>query len=208
MKTDPESTEERIELPTDFAEQVAAVSGVEDPPKTLAEFWMCLSKELAASNQTIGAEDMYKDAQTRHEVHLDDRIQYALCAIDALAAAAMEEQDPVTVHSTDPVTENTVTFVVSDDAVEVTPADAVISFGMAPANVPDEAADGSFVASISQEPPSVREVAFCHYINAFETVDAYEQWAAETDGLTIPIPATKLGSLVRQMVQRQDYQDD
>ena len=164
----------------------------------MAEYWSGFADQLAASDQTIEPEDLYTEEPTRHEVRVNDQIRYSPCVLDALGAAAMEAQNPVTVRSVDPVTRTPVTFTVEDGTVDVTPEDAVITFGIA-ASIPElEASDESIFNWILQEDtPSVTDV-FCQYINAFESADTYEQWAAETDGKTVPFQPGAVGMLIQR----------
>jgi hypothetical protein len=60
---------------------------------------------------------------------------------------------------------------VSDDTVEVTPSEAVMSFGVATdAEIPT---DGAIE-------PALAYTRLCPYINAFPARAEYEQWASET----------------------------
>lgn len=190
----------RIDLPTDFADHLAAVSNLETPPETLAEYWSGFADQLAASDQTIKPEDLYTEEPTRHEVHVNDQIRYSPCVLDALGAAVMEAQNPVTVRSVDPVTRTPVTFTVEDGDVDVTSADAVITFGIASSIPALEASDESIFSWILQEDTPRVTDAFCQYINAFESVDTYEQWAAETDGKTVPFQPGAVGMLIQRYV--------
>lgn len=199
MGTEPH-TDDRIALPSDFADHIAAVSNLETPPETMEEYWSRFADQLEASDQTIEPEDLYTEPPTRHEVHVNDRIRYSPCVLDALAAAVMETQNPVTVRSVDPITRKPVRFIVDDAAVDVTPADAVITFGIA-SSIPElEASDESIFSWILQEDAPTVTDTFCQYINAFESTATYEQWAAETDGKTVPIQPASVGSLIRRYV--------
>lgn len=199
MGTDS-TTDERIDLPPDFADHLAVVSNLETPPETMAEYWSGFADQLAVSDQTINSEDLYTEDPTRHEVHVNDRIQYSPCILDALGAAVMEDQNPVTVRSVDPVTKTPVTFTVNEETVNVTPEDAVITFGIASAIPELEASEESIFSWILQEDtPSVTD-AFCQYINAFESEDTYEQWAATTDGKTVAARPRSIGTLIQQYV--------
>lgn len=190
----------RIDLPTDFADHLADVSNLETTPDTLAEYWSEFANRLAASDYTIEPADLYTEGATRHEVLLNDRVQYAPCVLDALGAAVMEAQNPVTVRSIDPVTGKPVTFTVADDSLETTPADAVITFGIASSLPELESTDKSIFDWILQaDTPGVSD-AFCQYINAFESSETYEQWVTETDGKTVAFRPESAGALIRQYV--------
>ncbi|MFC4452028.1 MULTISPECIES: organomercurial lyase [Halorussus] len=199
MGTEPQ-TDDRIDLPPDFADHLAAVGNFETPPETMDDYWARFAEQLAASDQTIEPEDLYTENPTRHEVRVNDHIRYSPCILDALGAAVMEDQDPVTVRSVDPVTGTPVTFTVDDGTVDVTPEEAVITFGIA-ATIPEleDSDETIFSWMLQAETPSLTNT-FCQYINAFESADTYEQWAAETDGETVPFQPAAVGTLVRRYV--------
>jgi hypothetical protein len=197
MRTDSK-TDDRIDLPTAFAEHLGAVSNLEKTPETLAEYWSTFADQAEASDHKIEAEDLHTENPTRHEVHVNDRIRYSPCVLDALVAAVMEAQNPVTVRSVDPVTSTPVTFTVGNDTVEVTPEDAVITFGIA-STIPElESSDTSIFNWIIQADTESVSDAFCQFINAFESSETYEQWVTETEGKTVPIRPKSAGVLIRQ----------
>lgn len=195
MGTEPQPAD-GIALPDDFAAHLASVSNLETPPETLEEYWAAFEEALAASDETIGPEDLCTDEPTRHEVRLDGEVRYSPCVLDALGAAAMVDQSPVTVRSVDPVTRTPVTFTVDDGDVDVTPAAAVITFGVAP-SVPElDGIDEPLFGWMLEADDSSVARTFCQYINAFESPDTYEEWAATTDGHTFPVGSDDVGSLV------------
>lgn len=199
MGTDADA-DDRIDLPTDFAEHLAAAGNVETPPETLAECLSMFADQLAASDRTLDAEDLYTENATRHEVHANDRVRYSPCVLDALSAAVMEPQTPVTVRSVDPVTSVPVTFTVGSDTVEATPEDALVTFGMAPTVPALESGDESVFAWVLREDSEGVEDAFCRFINAFESADTFGRWAAETEAKAVPVRPEAMGSLIRRYV--------
>lgn len=203
MDTDSRPTDEGIELPSDFAKHAATVTGLDTPPATLEEWWTAVFEQFAETDQTIELTDLYSEEPTRHEVHVDNRIQYAYCALDALAAAVMEEQNPVTVRSLDPMTNTPVTFMVGDDAVQVSPEESLVCYG---SNVNREEVEdvGSLAEWSVQDDKTVVQAAVCQYTNAFESETTYEQWAAETESVTAPLPAAKVVRLIQTLTQKLD----
>ena len=199
MGTEPRN-DDRIDLPPDFADHLAAVSNLETPPETMAEYWSRFAEQFAASDRTIGPEDLYTETPTRHEVRVNDRIRYSPCVLDALGAAVMEAQNPVSVRSVDPVTGTPVTFTVEDGVVDVTPEDALITFGIASAIPELEASDESIFSWILQEDTPTVSDAFCQYINAFESAATYDRWAPETDAKTVPVHPASVATLIQQYV--------
>lgn len=191
-----------VELPADFADHLATVGNLDGIPETLVEYWSTFADHLGANDQTITPEDLYSDPPTRHEVHVDDRIRYSPCVLDALTAAMIEPQQPVTVRSVDPVTGTPVTFTVGDEHLSVTPSDAVVSFGIA-ATIPRlESTDVSiFEWMLDAERPSISR-AFCRFINAFESPATYDRWAEANDGESISIQPAAAAELIRQFIDR------
>lgn len=192
-----------IELPDAFADHVATTSGLESPPETLEEWWMAVLDQFAANDLCVDRTDLYSETPTRHEVRVAGRIRYAYCVLDALAAAVMEDQPIVEVRSIDPVTGTPVTFTVRDDGVDVSPESAWICYG---SRVDAEAVEaaGSFAAwAVQDDKREVRD-AVCTYTNAFESEETYEQWAAETDSVTAPLPPAGTVRLIQSFTDALD----
>ena len=200
MDTEPDVAVDGIELPTDFAEHMAAVSGLDAPPVTLEEWWTELLDQFSELDRGVTRADLYSEAPTRHEVHVDGSVRYTYCAMDALAAAVLEAQSTVTVRSVDPVSGTPVTFTVSDDAVEVSPDGALICYGSTVDADAVEAA-GSLAAWAVQDNKDEIQAAVCQYTNAFESETTYEQWAAETESATAPLPPTNVVPLLQKLLQ-------
>lgn len=198
MITDPKQSGDRIELPTDFAEHVASVSDLEAPPATLEEWWTAVFESFSENDQAVELSDLYRKKVTRHEVHVDDRILYAGCAADALMAAVMEAQETVTVRSIDPIAHTPVTFTIGPDSVETSPEGALVCFGSNVDRVDVEAFD-SFTDWVMQEETSAVEAAICQHTNAFESEATYEQWKAETESVTAPLPPADLVRLMQEL---------
>lgn len=198
MEADSATNDGRTKLPTDFAEHVAKISDLDTIPTTLEEWWTAVGDQYSANNLTVGLEDLYSPAPTRHEVQVNGRVRYANCAMDAIMAAIIEEQDTVTVRSIDPVAATPATITVSDDNVEVTPNDALICFGMDldPANV--EAVDSLAEWSVQDDKDEIRD-SVCQYTNAFESEETYEQWDAVTDCVSAPLQPSEVARLLQEI---------
>jgi len=203
MDTDSKPTDEGIQLPPDFAEHAATVSGLDAPPATLEEWWTKVLEQFSAGDHTVELADLYSEAPTRHEVHVNDRIRYSYCVLDALAAAVMEAQATVTVRSIDPVAGTPVIFTVGDASMEVSPEDALVCYGSS-VNAADVEAVGSLAAWSVQDDKSEVQAAVCQYTNAFESETTYEQWASETESVTAPIPPAKVVPLIQKLTRERD----
>lgn len=204
MDTDSRPTDEGIELPTDFAEHAATVSGLDAPPATLEEWWTAVFEQFSESGQTVELTDLYSEEPTRHEVHVNDRVQYSYCVVDALGAAVMEEQATVTVRSIDPVTGTPVTFTISDSSMEASPEGALVCYGSS-VDAADVEAVGSFAAWSMQEDHSAVEAAVCQFTNAFESEATYEQWASKSESVTAPFPPVKVVGLMQKLTRGAEY---
>lgn len=203
MVANSNSNSDRVELPAEFAEHAASVSGLDTPPETLEAWWTAVFDQFSEIDRSIGLEDMYSEEPTRHEVRANDRVRYAYCAVDALAAAVMEPQGAVTVRSIDPVSGRPVTISVSDDAVQVAPEEALICYG---SSLDPEVVDvaGSFAAWSVQTDHDAVEAAVCRYTNAFESEDTYERWASEVESVTAPLPPRKVVRLIQRLIRELD----
>lgn len=199
MNPDSERSEDRVELPTAFAEHVASVDDIETPPTTLEEWWTVLAEQFSETDQSVTLDDLYSEEPTRHEVQVDGRINYAHCAIDALAAAVLEDQAEVTVRSVDPVTHTPITFSVGAGSIEASHPDALVCFG---ANLDDAdvASAGSFAEWSVQDDKTEVKATLCQYTNAFENRASYDRWLAKTDATTaLPLSPEKAVQLMQQL---------
>lgn len=199
MTADATGRDGRIELSTDFAEYVAAVGGLDHPPATLEEWWTAVFAEYAERDVTVTLDDLYSTDPTRHEVRVDDRVRYAHCVADALAAAVLERADEVTIRSIDPVTQRPVTVAVHDDEVAVFPEGALVSFGL-DLDFADVDAAGSFAEWTLQDDNDAVATGICQYTNAFETETTYERWATDTESVSVPLPPVGVLRVLRTLL--------
>ena len=197
MATDQSTTDAPVELPSDFAEHMAIISDLEAPPATLEEWWGGFD-QYSEEGITIRLADLYSETPTRHEVRVDGRIRYTHCALDALEAAIIEDQSPVTVRSIDPVTGTPVMITISDESVEVSPEGALICFGST-IDPEDVKAAGSLAAWSVQDDKSEVKASVCQYTNTFESEATYEEWASQTESVTAPLPPKKVVPYLRDL---------
>lgn len=198
MAIESRQTDDGIDLPADFAAHAATLLDLETPPATFEECWTAMREQYSEADLAVGFDDLYNPEPTRHEVHVNERVQYTYCALDALMGAVMEPQDPVTLRSIDPVSGTPVTVTVGDDAVDVSPGTAILCFGLDLTEADVEAAGSLAAWSLQDDKDEIRE-SVCQYTNAFENEATYEQWAAQTDSLTAPLPPEDVVPLVRQL---------
>lgn len=174
------------ELPPDFAAVLRGMTDDGMPPETLADAIEALDRLWDAAGITIYVNQMYQEEPTRHVVDFGEREEYVPCVLDALIAAFAVGDTPAEIRSTEPTRDETVYLSVTDDGVDVDPATAVFTFGVADGEIqnPDlsalEGTDSVVMAS-------------CSYINAFRETSAYEQWKGTlSDAYVMQIDAETL----------------
>lgn len=155
-----------------------------------------MAEQSSAGDLAVEDPDLYSEAPTLREVHVNDRVRYTYCVMYALEAAVLEEQSSVTVRSIDPVARTPVTVTVTDDTVAVAPEGAVICFGST-VDPEDVARFGSLAAWSVHDDPTEVHASICEYTNAFESEASYERWAVETESVTAAFPPAAVVRLLR-----------
>jgi hypothetical protein len=187
----PKLSLEDVELPPAVGERFGRLYGVDDRPRTAAD-WIAVTRDrLGSQGQEPTVEDLCTSADGAHTfVPADGRndggasggdgtadSQSYVCVLDPLAYPFLTDETG-TVRSETPVRESEVVFEVGHDGVVVTPEDAVVSLG------------------VSDHVDAVETVTFetvyrqvCGYIHAFEDEAEYEAWAADVEAATTSLPA-------------------
>ena len=118
------------------------------------------------------------DEETSHYAKTASETYYFRCFYDGIALAHLVDE-PVDIRTETPTEEPIEIQASPGDGVDITPSDAVMSFGVTTES--DVSAD---------ETPSAPDVysAVCPYVKAFYTREDYERWAKDVAATTVGIP--------------------
>ncbi len=118
------------------------------------------------------------EGETPHSAKTADETYYFRCFYDGIALAHLVDE-PVEIQTNTPTNTLIQLQVSPGSKINVTPPDAVMSFGIATDHeVP------------ADDDPTAQDVygAVCPYVKAFQTRADYERWAADVAATTVGIP--------------------
>lgn len=172
MTTNPARSVNDYDVPPELADKIQITFGLNEPPATLGDWVDATCHLLDGADITVGFEDMCTADVSRHEAQIGGEAQHFHCILDTLLLPfVVEDQSTFDVRSRSPISDTIVELTVSGNTVEVTPTEAVMSFGVA--------ADVDIPPNGAIE-PALAYTCLCPYINAFPSHAEYEQWASET----------------------------
>ena len=64
MQSESGVSDGQTELPTDFAEHAAVLTGLDTPPDTLEELWTMVVDQYVAEDLAVGLTDLYSESPT------------------------------------------------------------------------------------------------------------------------------------------------
>jgi len=195
-----------VALPPAVGERFGRLYGVEDPPRTAAD-WIAVTRDRLSSQregqgqeQRPTVEDLCTSDDGAHtfvgEGGRDSgsvtdgdatHSQSYVCVLDPLAYPFLVGE-PGTVRSETPVRDAEVVFEVGRDGLAVTPDTAVVSLGVSD-HV--DAVEDVTVETIYRQ--------VCGYIHAFEDEAEYEQWKAGVEAATTSLPAEEGVAVAREI---------
>lgn len=118
------------------------------------------------------------EGETPHYAKRDDETYYFRCFYDGIALAHLVNE-PVEIRTETPTNEPVEIYASPESEIDVTPSNAVMSFGVAIEN--DVPVDDT---------PTAQDIygAVCPYVKAFSTREDYENWAEDVGATTVGIP--------------------
>lgn len=202
MQDEPNSRSrlDAIELPVGLAEVLTEVRPTDGQPSTMADV-MDPAGEWLPPDRSISLSAMFQDEETRHAVHLADGVEHVPCILDALIVSLVTPDDPIHIESTSPEDDEVVEYSISEGVVDVTPQEALVSFGIAP-----EDANGLQYGDDFEDDA---RIGSCSYINSFADEQAYEQWANETDAAAVmKLSADEAVAVARQLAASELFETE
>lgn len=199
-RPNPRSRLDAIELPADLAQVLAEVRPTNGQPSTMADV-MDAAGEWLPPERSISLSAMYQEDETRHAVHLANSIEHVPCILDALIVSLVTGDDLVRIESASPVDDAVIEYQLSETAVDVTPRQAVVSFGIAP-----EDANG---IQYGDDFEDNARIGSCSYINSFVDEGAYERWADGTDAAAVMrLSVDEAVAVARQIVTSERFETE
>lgn len=165
------------QIPSELREELAKTFSLATAPATTEEFAAALPTELVNS-----IDDLCVTESSRHKISVDDKSYHVNCVLDTIILPfLLNTSGDFEITSESPVSGTVIRIngSLGTETIEVTPKEAVMSFGVKRTSErpDDEEVTPRFVYS-----------NFCPYVNAFVSEAEYNQWVAETtDVISTPM---------------------
>ena len=162
-------------LPEDVAENMSRFFG--EPIEAFDDMISAIRGVVEGDGIAID-ELCHVEGETPHYAKTDDETHYFRCFYDGIALAHLVSE-PVEIRTETPTYESIEIQASPESDIEVSPSDAVMSFGVA--------TDRDVPAG---NVPTAQEIygVICPYVKAFHTHNDYERWAEDVAATTVGIP--------------------
>ncbi|WP_254822154.1 organomercurial lyase [Haloglomus halophilum] len=173
-------------LPADLTTAATEFYGV-GPVETLRDF---AEASRAVAGGSVEVTDLcHVEGDSPHRAVTGEETYSFRCFYDGVALARLQSE-PVELRTESPGGAVVELEVAADGSVAVTPEDAAMSFGIAPA------------AGTLDDDPSPEAVfeAVCPWVKAFPSREAYEGWAAATAAPTVGLPLAEGTPVAAELV--------
>jgi len=167
-----------------------------EQPQTLREWGEAMGELVSRSDIDGGLETLCTTEQSPHRAAFDGQVEHFVCVQDAFIVPFLaNDVDTVDITTESPLRGERIEVTLTDETAEITPAGAVMSFGVSD-DVTDPPAD--------LDSPELAYGKVCPYGHAFPDQAAYEEWAETVDAVTMSAPlanALELGRAIGNSIQ-------
>ncbi len=188
---------EGYDIPSEVSKRFQTAFGLDEPPVTLAAWAAATSQLLDTARFSQRFDKLCQTPSSRHQVRIGGLIAHYQGVFDTLLLPFIYDVPAeIVVRSKSPLSDRVIEIGLTRNDVTTSPADAVISFGVAT----------DVVTSDYLEVPSrVAYYRFNQYTNAFSTERAYKRWTDTTqDAVSMPLPVSVGFALARQLMTGND----
>lgn len=178
------------ELPPSLADQLTVALALDETPATVEEALERVLYRIEQTDVAIDLDSLCVAEETRHQARVGEETLYFHCVLDTLLLPfVLDNSGPIEIRSTSPISGGPIDITVTKDEIDVSPDQAIMSYGVA--------ADIEIVESNTVSALTAYE-RFCPYVNAFSSRPEYERWDEETpDAVTMGLPIRDAFALVR-----------
>lgn len=177
-------------IPTRLGDALQTALGLDTRPRTFGDYVDAMASLVDQQRLDVDLETLCTADESPHRATFRGETRHYHCTLDALIVPFLaDDVGRVEVHTVCPVDGDRISFTVAASTIDASPANALLSFGVA-ADV-EPPADGPS--------PALAYRRVCPYGKAFAAPDAYEQWASETDAQTMALSVADVVELARAL---------